>query len=109
VVFVEDVNPVTLSLALEVVRGGGTVVVAHAVGERVLAVDLRIVHIKHLLVHSLRAYPSTMFVQALRLMESGGLSVGPVITHVLPLADYARAFDQLRRHEPVTKILLMPG
>ena len=55
------------------------------------------------------AYTTASFEQALRIVESGRLDVRPLVTHTLPLQEFAKAFDLLsNRPEPVVKVMLRP-
>jgi threonine dehydrogenase-like Zn-dependent dehydrogenase len=55
------------------------------------------------------AYTTASFEQALRIVESGKLDVRPLISHTLPMQEFARAFDLLcNRPEPVVKVMLRP-
>ena len=48
--------------------------------------------------------------EALRLLESGRVDVGRLVSHVLPLADFTKGVDMLERNgQAVMKILLAPG
>jgi 2-desacetyl-2-hydroxyethyl bacteriochlorophyllide A dehydrogenase len=96
--------------ALDLARRGGTVILSGiAGGHRRTFVDSDVFALKDLRVHGVFAYTTASFEQALRIIESGQLDVRPLITHTLPLQEFAKAFDLLsNRPEPVVKVLLRP-
>ena len=99
-----------LPLALDLARRGGTVVLyGIAGGGRRTQLEADLFCLKDLHIHGVFAYTTASFERALRLIESGGLDVAPLVTHRFPLADFAKAFDLLRRRpEPVVKVILEP-
>jgi L-iditol 2-dehydrogenase len=110
VVFEAAGNTKAVDLALNLVRRGGAVSLAGVSGSgHFLPVESDIFLLRDLRVHGIFAYSSNIFLQTLRLIESGQLNVLPLITHTFPLENYAAAFDLLRsRREPMIKILLKP-
>ena len=110
VVFEAAGSEAAIPLALSLARRGGTVVFAGIVGGgRTLSLESDSFCLNDLRVHGVFAYPSSIFVKTLQLVEAGLLDVRPLITHTFPLAEFRRAFELLKsRREPVVKILLKP-
>jgi len=76
---------------------------------RRISLESDVFALKDLRVDGVFAYTTASFEQALRIVESGKLDVRPLITHTLPLHEFARAFDLLsNRPEPVVKVMLRP-
>ncbi len=103
-------SPLSLALACDVARRGGSVVaIGVAGGGRTLTLDPDMFCLKDLRVEGIFAYTSEIFQKTLRQIEGGGLDVRPFITHRFPLARFREAFQLLRdRPEPVLKIILEP-
>ena len=105
-------SEMAVALAIELARRGGTLALAGiAGGVRQLPLESDVFCLKNLHVHGVFSYPSTLFAQALRLIEGGLLNVSPLITHQFSLKEYGRAFELLRRRSGaggVGKILLRP-
>ena len=102
----ESAVPLSLELAR---RGGAVALMGIAGGEKrpLLAAD--VFALKELHVHGVFAYASRDYAEALRLIESGRVDVGPLITHRFALPEFAKAFDLLStRKEPVVKVVLRP-
>jgi threonine dehydrogenase-like Zn-dependent dehydrogenase len=99
-----------VTLALDLVRRGGAVILSGiAGGGRRAFLDSDVFALKHLRVDGVFAYTTDSFEQALRIIESGKLDVRPLVTHTLPLQEFERAFDLLsNRPEPVVKVMLKP-
>lgn len=97
-------------LSFELSRRGGTVVLMGiAGGGRRPPLDPDVFALKDLHVHGVFAYASRDYGEALRLIESGSVDVGPLVTHRYALRDYDKAFALLTsRREPVVKVLLQP-
>jgi threonine dehydrogenase-like Zn-dependent dehydrogenase len=110
VVFEAAGSETAVSLALDVARRGGTVVLSGiAGGRRRMFLEADLFALKDLRVDGVFAYTTASFEQALRIIESGKLDVRPLVTHTLPLQEFERAFDLLiNRPEPVVKIMLTP-
>jgi 2-desacetyl-2-hydroxyethyl bacteriochlorophyllide A dehydrogenase len=112
VVFEAAGSEAAIPLAIDLARRGGALALAGIAGSsRQLLLESDVFCLKNLHVHGVFSYPSNLFAQALRLIESGLLNVRPLITHHFPLEEYARAFELLRRRSGaggVGKILLKP-
>jgi 2-desacetyl-2-hydroxyethyl bacteriochlorophyllide A dehydrogenase len=110
VVFEAAGSETAVTLALDVARRGGSVVLSGiAGGRRRMFLEADLFALKDLRVDGVFAYTTASFEQALRIIESGKLDVRPLVTHTLPLQEFARAFDLLsNRPEPVVKIMLRP-
>jgi 2-desacetyl-2-hydroxyethyl bacteriochlorophyllide A dehydrogenase len=110
VVFEAAGSESAVPLALDLARRGGTVILSGiAGGQRRVLLEGDVFPLKDLRVYGVFAYTTDSFEQAMRLIESGRLDVRPLITHMLPLEEYEKAFDLLRRRpEPVVKVMLEP-
>jgi L-iditol 2-dehydrogenase len=110
VVFEAAGSETAVTLALDLVRRGGAVILSGiAGGGRRAFLDSDVFALKHLRVDGVFAYTTDSFEQALRIIESGKLDVRPLVTHTLPLREFERAFDLLsNRPEPVVKVMLKP-
>ncbi|PYQ41369.1 MAG: dehydrogenase [Acidobacteria bacterium] len=99
-----------VTLALDLVRRGGAVILSGiAGGGRRAFLDSDVFALKHLRVDGVFAYTTDSFEQALRIIESGKLDVRALITHTLRLREFEKAFDLLsNRPEPVVKVMLKP-
>lgn len=108
VVFESAGNPQAVLLALDLVRRGGTVVqVGIAGGDHSIRLSPDLACLKDLRLHGVFAYTSAVFVETLRRIESGELDVRPLITHRLPLAQFADGLALLKhKPEPVVKVVL---
>jgi 2-desacetyl-2-hydroxyethyl bacteriochlorophyllide A dehydrogenase len=103
-------NETAVPLSLELARRGGAIaLMGIAGGGKRPLLEADVFALKELHVHGVFAYASRDYAEALRLIESGRVDVGPLITHRFPLADFQRAFDLLAtRKEPVVKVVLRP-
>jgi threonine dehydrogenase-like Zn-dependent dehydrogenase len=110
VVFEAAGSEVALPVAMEIARPGGTIALTGiAGGGRKAQIEPGIFRDKYLHIHGIYGYTSAVFVQTLRLIEAEAFNLHPLITHVLPLEDYAWAFELLRRRrKPVVTVLLKP-
>jgi len=110
VVFEAAGSEAAVTLALDLARRGGTVILSGIAGSgRRMHLESDLFALKNLRVDGVFAYTTGSFEQALRIVESGRLDVTPLVTHTLPLAEFERAFDLLdNRPEPVVKVLLRP-
>jgi threonine dehydrogenase-like Zn-dependent dehydrogenase len=110
VVFEAAGSETAVSLALDLARRGGTVVLSGiAGGSRRMFLEADVFALKDLRVDGVFAYTTASFDQALRIIESGQLDVRPLVTHTLPLREFEKAFDLLsNRPEPVVKVMLRP-
>ena len=99
-----------VTLALDLARRGGTVILSGiAGGNRRMFLESDVFSLKDLRVDGVFAYTTASFEQALRIIESGKLDVRPLVTHTLPLREFEKAFDLLsKRPEPVVKVMLKP-
>lgn len=109
VVFESAGNPQAVLLAFDLVRRGGTVVqVGIAGGDHHIRLSPDLACLKDLRLHGVFAYTSAVFVETLRRIENGTLNVRPLITHRLPLSQFAAGLALLKhKPEPVVKTVLM--
>jgi L-iditol 2-dehydrogenase len=110
VVFEAAGSEAGVTLALDLARRGGTVILSGiAGGGRRLSLESDVFTLKDLRVDGVFAYTTDSFEQALRIIESGKLDVRTLVTHTLPLQDFEKAFALLaNRPEPVVKVMLKP-
>lgn len=110
VVFEAAGSEAAVTLAFDLARRGGAVILSGIVGGgRRTFLESDVFALKDLRVDGVFAYTTASFEQALRIIESGRLDVRPLVTHTLPLQEFARAFDLLsNRPEPVVKVMLRP-
>jgi threonine dehydrogenase-like Zn-dependent dehydrogenase len=102
----ESALPLSLDLAR---RGGAVVLMGIAGGGKRPLLEADVFALKDLRVHGVFAYTSRDYVEALKLIEGGRVSVAPLITHRFALQDFEKAFDLLStRKEPVVKVMLKP-
>jgi len=110
VVFETAGSETAVTLALDLARRGGAVILSGiAGGNRRMFLESDVFSLKDLRVDGVFAYTTASFEQALRIVESGKLDVRPLVTHTLPLQEFEKAFDLLsNRPEPVVKVMLKP-
>jgi L-iditol 2-dehydrogenase len=110
VVFEAAGSETAVPIALDLARRGGTVIFSGiAGGGRRTFLDSDVFSLKDLRVDGVFAYTTASFELAMRIIESGRLDVRPLVTHTLPLHEFAKAFDLLsNRPEPVVKVMLRP-
>jgi L-iditol 2-dehydrogenase len=96
--------------SLEMARRGGRVVLAGATGPgRRLDVDLSTIVRGHLDVYGSVANPRGISQRANMLMQRGLVDIRPLISHHLPLKEFARAWELfLDRREGAIRIMLHP-
>ncbi|HET8975413.1 MAG TPA: alcohol dehydrogenase catalytic domain-containing protein, partial [Solirubrobacterales bacterium] len=102
-------HPEALGLALELVRGAGTVVSAGVLEEPVPLNQLLLI-LKEARIQGAFAYRREDFARAIELLASGEIPAESLVTEVAPLSRAQELFDELRR--PGTeqlKVLLRPG
>ena len=97
--------------ALESARRGGRVVLGGATSPGAqLNVDLSLIVRGHLDVYGTVANPQSISRRASVLMSKGLIDIEPLITHHLPLTEFARAWELfVNRTEEVIRIMLHPG
>jgi len=110
VVFEAAGSDTAVTLALDLARRGGTVILSGiAGGGRRMTLESDLFALKNLRVDGVFAYTTGSFEQALRIIQSGRLDVRPLVTHTLRLEEFEKAFDLLsNRPEPVVKVILRP-
>jgi len=110
VVFEAAGSEAAVTLALDLARRGGAVILSGiAGGNRRMLLESDVFSLKDLRVDGVFAYTTASFEQALRIIESGKLDVRPLVTHTLPLREFEKAFDLLcNRPEAVVKVMLKP-
>lgn len=96
--------------ALEMARRGGRVVLCGATSPgRRLDVDLSTIVRGHLDVFGSMANPLGISERANALMQSGLVVIRPLITHHLPLSEFAQAWELFQDHqENVIRVMLHP-
>ena len=103
--------PRTLVQAFEISCFGGIVgLIGIEFGEGAnLTFDVNDFHFKKLQLRASHAIPNHYFPIALDLLARGVVYPDRVVSHILPLDEYGRAFDMLRNpNEAVSKIVLVP-
>ncbi len=97
-------------LSIEIARRGGRVVLGGATSPgRRLDVDLSTIVRGHLDVFGAVANPHGISRRAIALMQKGLVNVRPLITHHLPLGEFARAWQIFRdRREGAIRVMLHP-
>lgn len=86
--------PSLVDQAVRLTRKGGSVnIFAGLAGEGVSEVSANEIHYRELVVTGTSAMRRRDYEMALRLIEGGAVDVGRLLTHRIPLADSARAFD----------------
>jgi L-iditol 2-dehydrogenase len=97
-------------LAVEMARRGGRVVLCGATSPgRKLEVDLSTIVRGHLNLYGSVANPRGISRRANILMQSGLVDIRPLITHHLPLSDFAQAWELFEeRQENVIRAMLHP-
>ncbi|MGZ5324018.1 MAG: zinc-dependent alcohol dehydrogenase [Solirubrobacterales bacterium] len=102
-------HPDALGLALELVRGAGTVVAAGVLEEPVPLNQLLLI-LKEVRIQGAFGYRREDFARAIELLASGGVPAASLVTEVAPLSRAQELFDELSR--PGTeqlKVLLDPS
>lgn len=103
-------TPDAARISLEIARRGGRVVLCGATspGKR-LDVDLSTIVRGHLDVYGSMANPKGISKRANALMQKGLVDIHPLITHHLPLSEFARAWELFcNRQEDVIRVMLHP-
>lgn len=90
--------PETPQQAASVVRIGGTVVLAGIPADDTLTLNASTVRRKGLTIKVVRRMKHT-YPRALRLVQSGQVDLKPLVTHLLPLEQVARAFDMVAGYQ----------
>jgi (R,R)-butanediol dehydrogenase/meso-butanediol dehydrogenase/diacetyl reductase len=102
-------HPDALNLALELLRGAGTVVAAGVLEEPVPLNQLLLI-LKEVRLQGVFGYRRDDFARAIELIASGEIPAGALVTEVAPLNRAQELFDELRRPgNEQLKVLLKPG
>jgi 2-desacetyl-2-hydroxyethyl bacteriochlorophyllide A dehydrogenase len=91
-------------------RRGGRLVLTGIPAPGALGLDPTDLVVRQLTVHTVFGAAPAAWAHAVRVFGAGLLTPGPLITHQLPLADYAAAIDLVGSGDPkVGKVLLTPA
>ncbi|MBN1584728.1 MAG: zinc-binding dehydrogenase, partial [Anaerolineae bacterium] len=99
-------SPAAVDMGLALVRKQGRYTQIGLFG-RPIAVDLEQIAYKELRVTGSFAQKWTAWKRALSLLQRGSVQLGPLISDILPLADWEKGFAKLERKEGL-KIFLEP-
>lgn len=91
--------------AISSARKGTTIVVVGVFGTKPV-VDLGLVQDRELTLRGSLMYQKSDFVEALKMIEAGGLILDPLITHRYPLEGYLDAYDQVMSGTDHLKVLV---
>lgn len=100
-------SPAGLELALQIVRGRGTVSVSGAHFDPDRPMDVGRMFAKELSLRFAMGSPTDDRERAARMILSGAIDPRPLLTHHLPIEDAASAYKLFRQHQ-ATKVLLCP-
>lgn len=89
---------------LHVLRHGGHYATSGAIAGPMVSLDLRTLYFKDLTLHGCTDFPPETFGRLVRWLESG--KVAPLVAHVFPLAEIARAQKTFLAKSHVGKIVL---
>jgi (R,R)-butanediol dehydrogenase/meso-butanediol dehydrogenase/diacetyl reductase len=105
VVFEVTGNPAAVRVMTGLVRVWGTISMVAIHGEP-LPVDLYRFFARELTMHGSRLYARQDWVEAIELAATGAVSLGPLVTHTLPLASLQHGMEEALRGGPVMKVLI---
>jgi L-iditol 2-dehydrogenase len=95
----------TIDEAIDSARKGTTVVVVGVFGMKP-AVDVGLIQDRELTLRGSLMYQKSDFVEAVRIIESEGLVLDPLITHRYPLEGYLEAYRQIKSGNEHLKVLI---
>jgi 2-desacetyl-2-hydroxyethyl bacteriochlorophyllide A dehydrogenase len=98
-------NAAAVRLMTDVVRVWGTISVV-AIHAEPMVVNLYPMFARELTMHGSRLYARADWEEAIRLAASGAVSVGPLVTHKIPLEGLQEGMEQALRGGPVMKVLV---
>jgi len=107
VVFEVSGSPDALTQALDIARRKGQVILIASPRDPV-TVDFRKILGKPLTLKGSIMSKWVDYERAIRLMSSGMVKAGPIVTHKLPLEEWKKAFDSIRVEKTAGKVLFIP-
>lgn len=97
-----------LDAALDMVKPGGCISVVGLSGGEAVPINADKIVFKDVNIYGVFSSPN-VWEEAIKLVSNGLIKVKPLITHVLPLAEFERAFRIIsERKEEVVKVVLKP-
>lgn len=101
-------SPQSLTEAIDMVKPGGRIVIVGLTGGLKSQIDVEKMVFKDLHVFGNFSSPG-VWEEAIELIRSGRINVRPLITHIMPLKDFEKAFRLLEsRQQNVVKVILRP-
>src|SRR5687768_4048056 len=101
-------SPDAAALVTEVVRVWGTVAII-AIHSEPVPVHLYSLFARELKVHGSRLYTRSAWEEAIRLVATGAVDVGPLVSRVIPLDDLQHGMGEALGGGPVMKVLVQVG
>ena len=98
-------NPLAARTVADVVRVWGTVSIV-AIHAEPVPVNLYQMFARELVMHGSRLYARTDWEEAIRLVASGAVPVGPLVSRRIPLESLQRGMEQALGGGPVMKVLV---
>jgi 2-desacetyl-2-hydroxyethyl bacteriochlorophyllide A dehydrogenase len=98
-------NPVAARAVADVVRVWGTVSIV-AIHAEPVPVNLYQMFARELVMHGSRLYARADWEEAIRLVASGAVSVGPLVSRRIPLESLQRGMEEALGGGPVMKVLV---
>ena len=98
-------NAAAVRLMTDAVRVWGTISVV-AIHAESMTVNLYPMFARELTMHGSRLYSRADWEEAIRLAASGAVTVGPLVTHKIPLEGLQEGMEQALRGGPVMKVLV---
>jgi (R,R)-butanediol dehydrogenase / meso-butanediol dehydrogenase / diacetyl reductase len=98
-------NAAAVRLMTDAVRVWGTISVV-AIHAEPMTVNLYPMFARELHMHGSRLYSRADWEEAIRLAASGAVTVGPLVTHKIPLEGLQEGMEQALRGGPVMKVLV---
>jgi len=105
VVFEVSGSPDAVRLVTDVVRVWGTVSII-AIHADPVAVNLYPMFGRELTMHGSRLYTRAAWEEAIRLMASGAIAAGPIVSRRIPLEDLQKGMEEALGGGPVMKVLV---
>jgi threonine dehydrogenase-like Zn-dependent dehydrogenase len=107
VVFEASGSPDALAQALDIAKRKGQVILIASPRDPV-KIDFRKILGKPLTLKGSIMSKWIDYETAMRLMSSGVVRAGPIVTHRLPLEEWGKAFDSIRVEKKAGKVLFIP-
>jgi (R,R)-butanediol dehydrogenase / meso-butanediol dehydrogenase / diacetyl reductase len=98
-------NPAAVRLVTEVVRVWGTVSVI-AIHADPVPVHLYSLFARELTMHGSRLYTRAAWEEAIRLASAGDVTLGPLVSRLIPLEDLQKGLEEALNGGPVMKVLV---